>query len=65
MSKPSNNLQEVQDAIAISSEATRIVRDQYRSTLALAVEFGFKGMEKGWNLEQTLAEFQKVIKGER
>ena len=34
---------------------------EYYSVLVRAVEFGFKGLEKGWNLEQTLSEFKKVI----
>lgn len=29
--------------------------------LALAVEWGFRAAEKGWNLERTLQEFRKVM----
>jgi len=30
--------------------------------IAVAIEFGFKGHEKGWNLEKTMIEANKVIK---
>lgn len=31
--------------------------------LLLAVEFGFKCSEKGWNLDQTITEFIKTVNG--
>jgi hypothetical protein len=29
--------------------------------LLLAVEYGYKGAERGWNLDKTIAEFKKVM----
>lgn len=31
-------------------------------TELMAVEYGFKAAERGWNLEKTLAEFKRVFK---
>lgn len=30
-------------------------------SLILAVEYGYKGAEHGWNLDMTIAEFKKVM----
>ena len=32
--------------------------------LLLAVEYGYKGCEKGWNVQRTLEEFSKIYFGD-
>lgn len=45
-----------------SCDGTKInPKDPDDQLLILAVEFGYRGGEKGWNLERTLEEFKKTL----
>lgn len=35
--------------------------ERQRRNMRMAAEFGFKGHERGWNLERTLAEFDSIM----
>lgn len=38
------------------------LEEQHNIQLELAVEYGYRGCEKGWNKERTIQEFWKLLK---
>ncbi len=55
-------LKRIMNGEYIIMEASAETKLANKINLVLAVEYGYKGMEKGWNLEKTLYEFEKVRK---